>query len=390
MQRKIISCFGLFVMVFALNIVTVIVAQNTNLDECIVEFDLNQDYFPDKVSFDHAENVSVVYERSFKVVTVVDAMGTEHKYILLQCGAPVPDMPDNAQLVEIPITRTIALATTQLPHLDIAEALDTLVGIDSFLYTNTLGVRQRIETGDVIEVAPNFQLSLELVLVLEPDVVFTDDFNAERLSSLSENDIRYALNTDYLESTPLGRAEWLKYTALFFNTEALANDFFETVETEYRSFIDLLEGISSNERPLVLWNTVFGDSWFLPGTQTYVGLITADAGGDLVLADSAIFSTPFAFEAVYDAGQSAGVWITNAFAVGTLADLLAQDERYVDFAPVINGNVWNTNADENENFGNNFYELGVVRPDMVLADLIAVFYPTLLPNHEFAFLRRLE
>jgi iron complex transport system substrate-binding protein len=377
-------------------LLTPVFAQETiaeNPTACISDYNADVDYFPNKIEISNTDNFAVEYFNDHKTVTVMSGMGETQTMVLVQCGAPTPDdLPDDATVIEVPVQRTVALSTTQLPHLDILGVVDTLVGIDSFLYTNTESVRKRIEAGEVVELAPDFTFNLEVAIDAEADVVFTDDFDQERLAGLRDAGIAYALNVDYLEATPFARAEWLKYTSLFFNAEAEAMAFYDQLSDMYADVITEVRNAAADadSRPLVLWNTVFGDSWFLPGTETYIGALTADAEGDLVLADQAQFSTPFAFEAVYDAGLEADVWIANAYAVATLDDLLAQDERYGDFSAVSAGNVWNTDAYQNDNFGNNFYELGVIRPDLVLADLSALFYPEAFLDHEFVFFRPLQ
>ena len=109
----------------------------------------------------------------------------------------------------------------------------------------------------------------------------------------------------------------------------------------------------------------------------------------LAEADSA-GSQPLSFEVVYDSGLAADIWLIDTFGVNTSAELLAQDSRFGDFAAFQSGAVWNNNRDENANGGNNFYEWGVVQPHLVLADLVAIFHPELLPDHDFAFYQRLD
>ena len=95
------------------------------------------------------------------------------------------------------------------------------------------------------------------------------------------------------------------------------------------------------------------------------------------------------FEVVYDGGLDADIWLIETFGVYSGADLLALDSRFGDFAAFQSDAVWNNNRDENANGGNNYYEWGVTNPQLVLADLLAIFHPELLPEHEFAFYHRL-
>ena len=100
-------------------------------------------------------------------------------------------------------------------------------------------------------------------------------------------------------------------------------------------------------------------------------------------------SQPLSFEAVYAESLDADIWLLETFGVSTNADLLALDSRFADFAAFQHGSAWNNNRDENPNGGNNYYEAGVTQPHVVLADLLAIFHPKLLPQRELAFYRRL-
>ncbi len=372
-----------------------------NLTEgCITDYDPDIDYFPEKIEITDAENFTVAYFNHYKVITVLDAFDNAAPfiYVLVQCGAPTPDageFPPGTQFIEVPIREIITMSTTQLPHLDDLGLLNSLIGVDSFLYISNPAVRERIDAGTLVEVGSGNMVNVELVLDLDPDLVMTYGFNPDFDAHpvLIDAGVVTALNAEWREATPLGRAEWIKYTALFFNAEARAEQVYAEITAAYNETRELAASVAETERPLVLWNTFssFTDAWSIPGDQTYIGALTRDAGGTIALGDLAPEdSVLVSFEVVYDGALDADIWLTNVFAVNTLSDLLAQDSRYADFAAFRAGNVWNNDLDVNVNFGNNFYELGVTNPHLILRDLVAIFHPDLLPDHEFRFFRRLE
>ncbi|GAB4520544.1 MAG: ABC transporter substrate-binding protein [Anaerolineae bacterium] len=389
----------LFLLVLVLAFMVPGIAQPSTTDNlvdgCVTDYDAAVDYFPNKVAFDYAENVLVDYFNNYKVVTVTGATAT-YDYVLVQCGTPAPeadDFPAGTQFIEVPAGNFVSLSTTQLPSLVALDLLDVLVGMDSFLYANTPEVRELIDAGELVEVSPNFELNFEQLLITEPSIVMTDDFSLDRLAALAEAEIFTAVNTDYLETTPLGRAEWLKYTALFYNAETAAEAAFDEIETAYLDAVELAASVPEDEQPVVLWNAIspFSDSWGIPGSSTYAGRLIEDAGGSIALQEETDGSIAFlSFEAVYEGALEADIWVTNLFAIAGLEDVLAIDERYADFAAVENNQVWNNDLDVNENGGSNYYELGVTNPHLILQDLVAIFHPELLPDHEFNFFRRVE
>ena len=376
-------------------------AQDANLIEgCITEYDTEIDYFPDKVIVKDAENFTVEYFNHYKVVTVSDAFDNapEFQYVLVQCGTPAPsadDFPEDTQFIEVPTGTVITLSTTQLPTLTQLGLLDQLVGVDSFDYINTDEVIDMIEADELTAVGFNSDINVELVLNLEPDMVMTYGFDpaTDAHPILLDAGIFTLLDASWRELSPLGRAEWLKLTATFYNLEAEAQDLYSHIKTQYESVQQLAGSVAEADRPTVLVNSFlsYTDAWFIPGEDTYIGQLIGDAGGQLLLSEEGSSqSNGLSFETVYEGGLTADVWLTDTFGVNNKDDLLALDNRFGDFSAFQAGNVWNNNRDENENGGNNYFELGVTNPHLILLDLVAIFHPELLPEHEFTFYQQLE
>lgn len=376
-------------------------ALDANLtDGCVKDYDAAVDYFPDKVVVEDASRFTVEYFNHYKVVTVSDAFegAPGFDYVLVQCGTPMPDaadFPASAQFIEAPSGDLITLSTTQLPALSQLGLLDKLVAVDSGFYISTAEVTDKIAAGEISEVGFGAEINIERVLELEPDLVMSYGFNpaTDAHPVLLEAGIFTALDASWRELSPLGRSEWLKFSALFYNREADANALYDEIAAQYAAVKELAASVSAAERPTVLINTFLGyaDAWFMPGAATYVGQLVLDSGGDLLLAEAeSTSSQALGFEVVYDRGLDADIWLLETFGVYSGADLLALDSRFGDFAAFQSGAVWNNNRDENPNGGNNYYEWGVVQPHLVLADLLAIFHPDLLPDHEFAFYQQLD
>jgi iron complex transport system substrate-binding protein len=373
-------------------------AQETiNLDACVEAYDPEVEYFPEQVEVEAAAGFTVEYFANYKVVRVYPYPGAPDDeattYLLVQCGTPAPDGYDDALLVEVPVTRAVALSTTYLPHYVELGALDALIGVDTLLYTNTPEVLAKAEAGELVEVgggASGGEVNFEALLDAEAQVVFTDSFGDAESglgARLADTDIVVAIAPDYNEPTPLGRAEWLKYTALFFNAEAEAEALYDERAAAYAELAALAAEVPDDARVTVLSNTVFGDSWYMPGTDSYAAALIRDAGGEVAMADDPQiagnpFAAPLSFEAVYAGALDAEVWLANIFNAGTRDELLAQDARYADFAAFQSGRVYNNSARSNANGGSDYFESGVTNPQIVLADLIAIFYPDLLPDHD--------
>ena len=198
-----------------------------------------------------------------------------------------------------------------------------------------------------------------------------------------------ALTAGYMETTPLGRTEWLKATALFFNREAAAEQVFGKIAASYAEMAALASTLA--ERPTVLVGIARRDSWRVPGGNSYFARYVADAGGRYLWRDDdSTGSIPLSMESVFEQAVDVDIWLANTGGWFTAADILAADGRYASLAAVQNGSVYSNNAKLNDWGGNDYWETGVANPHLVLADLIKIFHPDLLPEHELIWFHQLQ
>ncbi len=370
-------------------------AQNLT-DGCVETYRAGVDYFPEKVTVEYAEGFEVEYHDNYKVVTVTDPwQGAEEqfRYVLVQCGTPAPEGYEEAAVIEVPVEDVIALSTTYLPHLESLGLVDRLVGLDSLLWTTSEPIRERSDAGEIAEVGSGANVNMELVLDLDPDLVMAYGMGDPQYDThpvLQEAGVPVVLNGDFVEQDPLGRTEWMKFLALFFNKEGDASDLIDAVAEEYQEVAAL--AANAEEEPTVLVGSVFNGTWHVSGGNSYTARLIEDAGADYLWSDEGdIGSIPLDFESVLAQAADADYWINpdNSFWF-SVEDVLASDERYGDFAAVEAGRLYNNNAIVNESGGNAFYEAGAANPHIVLKDLVKIFHPDLLPDHELTFYRQIQ
>lgn len=365
-----------------------------NLTEgCVEDYDPTVDYFPEKISIDYAEGWTIDYFNHYKVVTVTNPWRnaeTTFEYVLVQCGTPVPEGFADAQVIEVPISTIATMSTTHLPHLTSLGLTDALVAIDNFQYVNTPEIIALIEAGKLVEIGSGAAVNVERVIDLNPDVVMTYGVGNPQNDAhpvLLEAGLKVVLNSEYMEPSPLGRAEWLKFTAVLFNYETAAQTVFADIVAQYDELVALAQ--RAEQRPTVFANTPFQGTWYMPGGRSYPARLLADAGAMYLWADDeTLGSQELSFEAVFDRAVNADFWVNTGMWTSR-ADALAQDERFAKFAAFQNGRMYNNNARVNEHGGNDYWESGVTNPHLVLADLIAIFHPELLPEHELYFYQQL-
>ena len=355
-------------------------------------------YFPETMQTEHAQGFTIEYHENYKVLTVIQpwlGADTAFTYVLVQNGTQVPEeLPENSLVIKIPIKSIVTMSTTYFPYLQKYGLMDTLIGLDDTTYVFNETVQTMASEGIVKIVgggAGGGSVNVEAIIDLAPDLIMTSASGIPEYDAhpkLIEAGLPVVINADYLENTPLGRAEWGKFIAAFYNMEVEANRDFMAVVDRYNAMQTLAANVG--ERPTVFTNTDFQGSWFVPGGKSFAAILLKDAGAQYLWTDDeGTGSIPLSFEQVYDMAIDADYWLNVGFA-DDLANLLAMDERYSDFSAFQNGNVFNYSNRVNANGGSDYFESGVANPDMILADLISIFHPELIPDHTLYFYKHLH
>lgn len=382
------------VLILALGFTPALAASNPT--ECVSAYDANLDYFPAKVTAQVAEGFSVEYFNHYKVVTVQTPWPEAEApltYLLVQCGTPVPDDVAADAVIEVPVQRVISMSTSFLPHLDAQGVLDRIAAIDTVLYTSNPAVQTAVEDGSVLQIGGGGSgqaVNVEQVIDLEPDLILTQRFFAGDADypALQEAGLPTVLNADFLDTSPLGVAEWGKFLSLFFNTEALAETQFAEVKGRYDALQQQTESLTG--RPTVFAGTPYDGTWYMPGGRSYLAQLLADAGADYLWADDESMGSLFLdFETVFDRAAEADFWVNVNPYWASLADAEAEEPRYAGFAAFQNDQVYSNNARLNANGGSDYFETGYANPDLILADLVRIFHPDVLPDHELYFYKRI-
>ncbi len=364
-------------------------------DACVENFDPDTDYFPDKIEIVNATGFEVEYFNHYKVVTVTrpwpgadeDAAVT---YVLVQCGTPAPDDIEADAVINVPVNTFVSMSTTYLPYMDLFGVLDGLVGVDMASLASNEAVLDKAAAGELVDIAPNFNVDIETAIDLDPELIFTYGFGFETDSylQLTSAGLPVALNGEFAEITPLARAEWGKYLSLFFNAEAIAEADYSAILDEYAELSEMAAQVEDS--PTVFLNSPFDGVWYMPGGVSYMATFLQDANVDYLWSDDDSTGVLFLdFEAVFDIAADADFWINANQFWTTVDDALAEDSRYGEFEALQTGDVWINNLTTNELGANDFFESGAAYPNLILADLVAIFHPELLPDHEFVYYQQL-
>jgi iron complex transport system substrate-binding protein len=356
--------------------------------------------FPHRARITHARGFTLKYQGGFKqldVLTPWRGARETFSYLLVPRGQKPPeDIPRGATVVEVPVRRIVLSSTACAALLPMLHVEDTLVGFSGAHLVNSPRILELIRQGRVEEVGAGGdgmarQLNMERLFALQPDLVVVHGTGIPEFDhhpKLMEAGFKTAVYSNYMESTPLGRTEWIKFLAAFFNKEAEAGRIFDEIVQKYETMSQKARNV--DRRPTVFYGMTYQSAWYTPAGGSYMARFIRDAGGDYVWSDDRTTgSMPVAMEVLLERAREADIWLDPGLCT-SLDELAASDERYALFRAFQTGRVYNNNARTGPGGGNDYWEGGMARPDLVLADLISIFHPELVPGHERIWYRKLS
>jgi iron complex transport system substrate-binding protein len=354
---------------------------------CVDRFDAAADYFPDKATVDDAVNFGVTYRRSYKVVDVhTKVERSRERYVLVQCGAPAPPLLGDlagAQIVRVPIASLYAQSTTHLGPVVDLQRLDVLTGVSTLKFLIGDEILKRAATGQVREFSPNGAIDTELIVSQHPALLMTGGSLSAELSVIRQAGIPVVANHEWLEPTALARGEWLKYVALFLNEERAAQREYAEVKARYRALSARATALPDTRKPTVMTGRGTHGDFVIAGGHSYAAALIADAGGRYVWTDNpATGSVTLDLEAQLKRAGNADIWI-NGGGWANLAAMVKDEPRYGLFKAYRTGQVWVYERTQTPAGANDYWSRAVSHPDLVLADLVKIFHPDLVPQHQF-------
>ncbi len=337
----------------------------------------------------YAQGFSIHYYNNIKLVHINDPWNSSAPGTHILVGpANTADKYTKGDIpfIEYPVTNWSAFSSTQVVFADRLGVLKTLKSVAEPQYISNEYIHKRIKSGLVRDVGLANAADLEVLLEATPQFVFVSPFKDNRYGSLEEAELTLINDAGYLESTPLGRAEWFVFFSTFFNKENEALNIFKNIEKRYKSIKQKAK--TADKNPTILTGTLFNGVWYMPAGDSYMASLFADAGGHYAYKNKpGTGSLSLDFETVFNDFRTSDFWVLtiNEPAPFTNSDFLQMDERYADFKAFQNGTILFSNTNHSM-----FFERGILEPDVVLKDLAASFHPNLFPHYSpvyFEFLK---
>lgn len=347
-------------------------------------------------SITRAKHFSVLKTDSCTILTIIDpwqgADKVRQAYYLVERGKEAPHIAEPSQIINIPVRKIICMSSTHLAMISALGETRAISGISGINYIYDAGLRSRADSGSIAEVGYDSEINDEIILKIDPDLIMMYGIGLESagyVGKISELGVRIMFNADYLETDPLGKAEWIKAFGALFCKEKLADSIFQA---EVKSYEKIRSSIEERRfsRPSVLLGLPFRDTWFISPGNSYISAIIHDAGGKYLWEEyESSTSMPFSLEAVYMKSLHADYWL-NAGNAESLADIAALEPRLSGLSCYTSGRIYNNTRRTSPRGGNDYWESGTLNPHIILEDIASILHPGLFGDHELYYFKKLN
>ncbi|MFD2550652.1 ABC transporter substrate-binding protein [Bizionia sediminis] len=350
----------------------------------------------DSLPLTYATGFSITENEHYKVLTINNPWPNaqkQYKYVLLEKNQDRNNIPESEQytaIITVPITKIVVTSTTHIPALELLEEENALIGFPGTDYISSQKTRQLIASGAIRELGKTENLNTEVLLELFPEVVigFGIDNNNQGFETIQKAGIPVIYNGDWVENSPLAKAEWIKFFGALFNKGAEANRIFKTIETNYLEAKELAKNTNKNIQ--VLSGAMHKDIWYLPSGNSPEAQLLRDANLNSFWKNSTNKgSLALSFEVVFDTAKNADLWISPSY-YNSFSALQKANAHYTKFKPFKENKIYSFVNTTGSTGGVTYYELGTARPDLVLKDLVKIAHPELLVNYELQFFKPLQ
>lgn len=324
---------------------------------------------------------------------------TLHKYILVPKGKKgdetvarlKDDIRENATLqmgshcdiVRTPLESNVVFTA---PHCQLMYELgckNAITGVCDKDYINIPDIKERVKLSDgkastsdtdkvIIDCGSSMQPDIERIIALKPEGLLISPFeNSGGYGKLDKLHIPIIETADYMETSPLGRAEWMKFYGLLFKSEERSDSLFSSIEKEYLALkaeaAKLPQGLS------ILTERKMGSVWYVPGGKSTMGILLKDANAKYIFADDTHSgSLAYGPERILSKGTQIDVWAFKYFGGKALSknDLLAEYEGYKVLKAFNSNSIYQVDTSTQP-----YFELTSFHPEILLREFIILAHP---------------
>ena len=366
----------------------------------------------DTLPLRYAENLSIIDYAGYSLVRLRNPWDTAkllHTYILVDKALPLPDgLPAGATVVRTPLDRALVYSAVHCSLLKELGALGSISGVCDLKYIRMPEIAEGHRNGTIADAGSSMDPDIERIIDLHPDAILLSPFeNSGGYGRVEKLNIPLIECADYMETSPLGRAEWMRFYGRLFGKQQQADSLFASVEQSYIALKEaaatLRESAVSPGKatvspqkptatpqpapPTVMCDLKTSSTWYTPGGNSTIARLYADACADYIFReDTHSGSLAYSFEAIFERGQQADFWLIryNQPTDKTYSELKEEFAPYAGFRAFKERNIYGCNTGRVA-----FYEETPFHPDWFLKDLIKIFHSSMLEGYELKYYSKL-
>jgi iron complex transport system substrate-binding protein len=346
-----------------------------------------------KNNIEYSKSLAIYKHAGFSIVKVTNPWpeaDKEYTYILKEKNGIVPDSLKQYTSIQVPLQSVVVTSTTNIPFLEMLGVEKSLVGFPNTDYVSSEKTRQLIDKKLVKDIGQNEKLNIEQLIELSPNLIVTFgvDNNNPTIDNLQKSGLTVLIQADWMEQTPLGKAEWIKLYGALFGKEKEAKTLFDDIVKNYNEALELVKNKKASST--VLHGSMYQDQWYVAKGNSWIAQFIKDAKANYLWSDiTGTGSLSLSFENVLEKGKKANFWIATS-AAKTIAEFEKSNIHYSQFDALKSKNTYTFESKMGATGGIIYYELAPSRPDLILKDYIKIFHPELLVDYNFTFAQKLN
>ena len=343
----------------------------------------------DTIPLHYSSNLSLIDYEDYIVAQLRNPWDTAkilHTYVLVDKNQPLPQELPQGTLVRTPLSKAVIYSSVHCSLLKDFGALNSIGGVCDLKYIKLPEIEEGCRNGTIADVGDGMNPNIEKIIDLHPDAILLSPFeNSGGYGRVEKLNVPIIECADYMETSSLGRAEWMRFYGLLFGKKTEADAMFAAVERNYKDLQELVKPISF--APSVMCDLKTSSTWYTPGGNSIIAKLYSDAGANYIFReDTHSGSLPYPFEVIFEKGQQTDFWLIryNQPVDKTYGELEKEFAPYAGFRAFKERNIYGCNTNRVP-----FYEETPFHPDWLLKDLIKIFHPSLLEGYELRYYNKL-
>lgn len=339
----------------------------------------------DTARVEHSRLLHIKQRDNYTLVSISDPWtpkGILHKYALIKGNAATPaDLPKDVTIIHTPLKKMCISTSVHVNLFKQLGDLTAVAGVCDANYILDKSITKLISQGKIMNAGSSMTPNIEKLVQSNTDAVLMSPFKGVSYGMLEKTGIPIIECADYMETSALGRAEWIKFYGMLVGKEHEADSIFQSVCSNYKTIQSKVSATA--HRPKLLVDMLVANTWYLPGGNSIYGSLFADAGADYALGDSKVSgSQSLSLEKVMTDALDADVWLIKYGQANdyTYQSLGKENSAYTQFKAFKTHHIYGCNTLKVP-----FYDEVPFRPDLMLADVVKILHPEALPNHKLKY-----